>query len=73
MPPDQPAEQAEGQARKELRSSPLADDLRPVRPGLSGGAYKPLDNRGVSAISDTIFQILEEIGLSQARKPGSVI
>ncbi|MGB2436641.1 MAG: trimethylamine methyltransferase family protein, partial [Candidatus Puniceispirillales bacterium] len=58
------------QARKELRSSPLADDLRPVRPGLSGGAYKPLDDQGVSAISDTIFQILEEIGLSQAPESG---
>lgn len=58
------------QARKDLRSAPLADNIRPVRPGLSGGNYKPIDDTGVAAISDTIFQILEEIGLSQAPESG---
>ncbi|NBR41264.1 MAG: methyltransferase, partial [Alphaproteobacteria bacterium] len=58
------------QARRELRAAPLAEDKRPVKPGLMGGQYKPLDDSAVHAISDTVFQILEEIGLSQAPESG---
>ena len=58
------------QARKELRAAPLAEDMRPVRPGLMGGQFKPLNDTAVNAISDTVFQILEEIGLSQAPESG---
>ena len=58
------------QARKELRAAPLAGDKRPVKPGLMGGQYKPLNESAVNAISDTVFQILEEIGLSQAPESG---
>ena len=29
-------------ARKALRAAPLAEDIRPVRPGMEGGSYKPL-------------------------------
>ena len=29
-------------ARQALRAAPLAEDLRPVRPGLTGGTYRPL-------------------------------
>ena len=57
-------------ARKQLRSSPLSDELRPVRPGLVGGTYKPLDAASVGAIEDAVYQILEEIGLSQAPESG---
>jgi trimethylamine--corrinoid protein Co-methyltransferase len=57
-------------ARKSLREAPLSEEMRPVRPGLEGGNYRPLDDAGVTAINDTIFQILEEIGLSQAPESG---
>ena len=57
-------------ARKQLRAAPLSEELRPVRPGLVGGTYKPLDAAAISAIEDAIYQILEEIGLSQAPETG---
>ncbi|MCE2516798.1 MAG: trimethylamine methyltransferase family protein [Alphaproteobacteria bacterium] len=57
-------------ARKSLRAAPLAEELRPVRPGLEGGSYKPLDDAALAAVEDTVYQILEEIGLSQAPETG---
>ena len=48
----------------------MSDDLKPVRPGLIGGSYKPLDTAAVAAIEDAVYQILEEIGLSQAPDSG---
>lgn len=57
-------------ARKKQRAAPLSDALRPVRPGLVGGRYKPLDDAAVAAIEDAIYQILAEIGLSQAPESG---
>ena len=51
------------EARRSLRAAPLAEDLRPVRAGLSGGQFKPLDDAAVQAFNDTVFQILAEIGL----------
>ena len=58
------------EARRTLRAAPLADDLRPVRAGFSGGQFRPLDNAAMTAINDTVFQILDEIGLSQAPQSG---
>ena len=58
------------EARRTLRAGPLADDLRPVRAGLSGGSFRPLDDAAMTAINDTVFQILDEIGLSQAPQSG---
>ena len=58
------------EARRALRAGPLADDLRPVRAGLSGGSFRPLDDAAITAINDTVFQILDEIGLSQAPQSG---
>ena len=58
------------QARKSLRAAPLAEELRPVRAGLSGGSYKPLDDAAMTAVIDAVYQILEEIGLSQAPESG---
>ena len=58
------------EARRSLRAAPLADDLQPVRAGLSGGQFKPLDDAAVQAVNDTVFQILDEIGLSQAPQSG---
>ena len=58
------------EARRSERAAPLADELRPVRPGLSGGTFKPLSDASVKAIEDTMYQILDEIGLSQAPESG---
>ena len=58
------------EARRSLRAAPLSEEMRPVKPGLEGGSFKPLDAAAVKAIDQTVFQILEEIGLSQAPPSG---
>ena len=58
------------EARRTLRAAPLAEDLRPIRAGLEGGNFKPLDAAAVQAVDATVYQILEEIGLSQAPDSG---
>ena len=57
-------------ARRSLRAAPLSEELRPVRPGLEGGSYKPLNDAALAAVVATVYQILEEIGLSQAPESG---
>jgi trimethylamine--corrinoid protein Co-methyltransferase len=54
------------EARKALRSAPLAEESKPVRPGESGGHYKPLSDAGIAAVDENIFRILEEIGFDDA-------
>lgn len=53
-------------ARRALRSAPLADALKPVRPGESGGQFRPLSDAAVTAVCDNVFRILEEVGFSEA-------
>ncbi len=53
-------------ARHDLRSRPLADDIRPVRPGLSGGRFQPLTDHDVRRIHEAALQLLEEVGFGQA-------
>ncbi|PUB17576.1 trimethylamine methyltransferase family protein [Yoonia sediminilitoris] len=57
-------------ARVALRSAPLADNVRPVRAGLSGGQYKPLSDADVLCIHGAALDALEQIGLSQAPPSG---
>ena len=57
-------------ARVALRNAPLAEDLRPVRPGLPGGKYKPLSDAEVLRIHHAALDALEQIGLSQAPPSG---
>ncbi len=57
-------------ARRALRAAPLADNIRPVRPGMSGGSYKPLTEAGVARIHQAALEALEVIGLSQAPASG---
>jgi trimethylamine--corrinoid protein Co-methyltransferase len=57
-------------ARVALRSAPLAEDLRPIRPGLPGGQYKPLSDADVLRIHHAALDALEQIGLSQAPPSG---
>ncbi|WP_439154091.1 trimethylamine methyltransferase family protein [Yoonia sp.] len=57
-------------ARVAMRAAPLADNVRPVRPGMSGGLYNPLSTAQVARIHQAALQALEEIGLSQAPPSG---
>ena len=57
-------------ARLALRSAPLAEELRPVRAGLSGGKYKPLNDNDIATIHASALQVLEEIGLADAPASG---
>ena len=54
------------QARKALRSAPLAEHIKPVRAGVEGGQYTPLTQEDIDAIDANIFRILEEIGFNEA-------
>ena len=57
-------------ARRMKRAAPLPDSIKPVGPGMIGGTYNPLSSSEVSAIQDTVYRLLEEIGLSQAPQTG---
>jgi trimethylamine--corrinoid protein Co-methyltransferase len=57
-------------ARVAARSTALADDVRPIRAGLSGGQYRPLSSADVQRIHETALRALEEIGLADAPASG---
>ncbi|PWE33120.1 methyltransferase [Maritimibacter sp. 55A14] len=57
-------------ARVALRAAPLAEDIRPVQPGMSGGTYRPLTDAGMARIHEAALQALEEIGLADAPPSG---
>ena len=57
-------------ARRAARSAPLADHLRPVRAGLTGGAYTPLTQAEVDRIHHAALDALEQIGLADAPDSG---
>ena len=54
------------QARRAQRAAPLADAVKPVHPGESGGQFKPFSETDVAAVTENIFRILEEIGFADA-------
>jgi len=53
-------------ARRELRAAPLADDIRPIRGGMTGGRFAPLTPAEVLKIHGAALQLLEEVGFGQA-------
>jgi trimethylamine---corrinoid protein Co-methyltransferase len=57
-------------ARRAMRAAPLPDNLRPVRPGLEGGRYKPLDDEQVLRIHRAALRLLAEVGLADAPPSG---
>ncbi len=57
-------------ARRADRAAPLAENLRPVRAGLSGGAYRPLSETGMKRIHEAALAALEQIGLADAPQSG---
>ena len=58
------------EARKALRAAPLAENIRPIRGGLEGGRFQPLDAAGQQRIHRAALQVLEEIGLADAPASG---
>lgn len=57
-------------ARHALRAAPLADDVKPIRPGMQGGTYKPLSPQDIEKIHQAALSALEEIGLADAPPTG---
>jgi trimethylamine--corrinoid protein Co-methyltransferase len=57
-------------ARRAARTAPLPDNLRPVRPGMPGGRYKPLSDADVLRIHQAALDVLESIGLADATPSG---
>lgn len=57
-------------ARRALRAAPLAEHLRPIRAGLEGGTYRPLDDAGIIRIHHAALDVLEKIGFANAPQSG---
>lgn len=57
-------------ARVAARGAPLAENLRPVRAGMSGGQYRPLTEAGMQRIHLAALDALETIGLADAPPSG---
>ncbi len=53
-------------ARKALRSAPLADNIKPIWPGLTSDRYRALTSQGIQNIHAAILETLETIGLADA-------
>ena len=60
-------------ARRAMRAAPLAEDMRPVRPGLAGGRYRPLDDADILRIHRAALDLLEQVGLADAPPSGVAI
>ncbi len=54
------------EAKIAQRKSTLDNALKPVRPGETGGCYKPLNETDIEAVNETVFRILDEIGFADA-------
>lgn len=69
-PRRRPARTGGRAARTAARAAPLADNLRPIRAGMSGGKYKALTEAEVLRIHEAALTALEEIGLADAPPSG---
>ena len=70
MPQKQSRRSGGRAARRALRAAPLAEEIRPVRPGMEGGQYRPLGEADMQAIDAAARRALEEIGLADAPPSG---
>jgi trimethylamine--corrinoid protein Co-methyltransferase len=64
------ARRSGSEARRALRSRPLADNLRPVQPGMPSGRYRPLGDADVQRVHETALRLLAEVGLADAPPSG---
>jgi len=53
-------------ARRAIHEAPTPDEERAVRPGMSGGRYKPLTDAEIGLIHNAVLDVLEQIGLANA-------
>ena len=58
------------EARRAQRTGPLPEHLRPVRPGMPSGRYRPLSDGDIGQIHRTALRLLAEIGLADAPDSG---
>ncbi|MDJ0826595.1 MAG: trimethylamine methyltransferase family protein [Rhodobacter sp.] len=71
MTDQSPSRRAGGRAaRRAARAAPLDETVRPIRPGMAGGVYRPLDEASVRRIHAAALTALEEIGLADAPASG---
>ncbi len=54
------------EAKIALRKAALAENLKPVHPGETGGWYRPLKEPDIAQIEATVYRILEEVGFADA-------
>lgn len=50
-------------SRVALRAAPLAEDIKPIRPGMTGGQYRPLTEPDALKINDAVMDVLWQIGI----------
>ncbi|MDN2564609.1 trimethylamine methyltransferase family protein [Aquibium sp. A9E412] len=72
-PPRRAARAGGREARRAQRAAPLAEHLRPVRPGLPGGRYRPLADADMARIHAAALDALEVIGLANAPQSGVAV
>ena len=53
-----------------MRAAPLPENLRPVRPGMTAGHYRPLADQDVVKIHRAALRLLAEVGLADAPPSG---
>lgn len=53
-------------ARKALRAAPLAEDIKPVRPGMESGNYQLLKPQDMERIHNAALDVLEQVGMADA-------
>lgn len=52
------------EARRTLRAAPVPRSEAPVKGGMAGGWYKPLDDASIQRIHRTALEVLEEVGMA---------
>lgn len=66
-----PARRSGGrQGRIAARAAALPDEIKPIRPGMPGGHYRPLSETDVVRIHNAALDALEQIGLADAPQSG---
>ena len=54
------------EARVALRAAPLAEDIKPIKPGLTSGRLRFFSDQQRHDIMETVYRILEDVGFGDA-------